>query len=509
MADKQTHASSSLAAAIAAGLGLLAAPLAMAAEPVAAPVAVDTPAPPPAQAPDAAALLGAFREAFGAGDFPRALDSAQQSVALANRQAPGSAEHISALVNLASTHFKLGDYIAAEPLFVEALKLAEDRYGGNSARTIDPLRGLGITLLAQQRPEAAAPVLARAVALSRRTSGLFNDEQLAMSVPLSRAYRLLGMVEEVEREEQYAFRTVEVRHGAESPQMLAALDRLALWYEDTGRPAQARGLHRRAFGIATLPKAGTSNGAVHALLGVVRTYFIEYRDGVEQSEPADGASPTGFSFTSSDAPPASQIRGVYALDPQAERALKLALDIATRSGRLPLQQDVLLQYGDYHMLDRNVVAAREMYARAYAVRATRAASEPASTLADPLAEPYGLLFRRPTWADRHLMLPRSEVVEHETVLEFLVTADGEARDIKLVSSDLSPTQRRQLVDRLERAIYRPRYAEGTAVDTAGVRLVVVSRTVKGADKPAPVPAATPAAAPADPEPAPVAPPPAG
>lgn len=533
MADKQTHASSRRAAAratvLAAGLGLLVASPALAAKPTPAPStapstvtgAVPTVAPATA-APDAAALLAAFREAFGAGDFPRALESAQQSVALANRQAPGSAEHISALVNLASTHFKLGDYIAAEPLFVEALNLAEERFGANSPRTIGPLRGLGITLLAQQRPEVAAPVIARAVALSRRTGGLFNDEQLAMSVPLSRAYRMLGLVEDVEREEQYAFRTVEVRHGAESPQLLAALDRLALWYEETGRPAQARGLHRRAFGIATLPKAGTSAGAVHALLGVVRTYFIEYRDGAEQTEPVEGGG-GGFSFTSGDAPTTTQIRGVYALDPEAERALKVALEIATRSGRLDLQQDVLVQYGDYLLLDRNIPAAREMYARASALRATRAAAATEGTVADPLAEPFGLLFRRPTRLDRHLMLPRSDVVEHETTLEFTVTADGEVRDVKIVSSDLGATPRRQLTDRAERAIYRPRFAEGKAVDTPGVRMVVVSRTLKGAEKPAapaadkapeaapnpaPQPAAEPAAAPADPA-GPAATPPAG
>ncbi len=81
---------------------------------------------------------------------------------------------LNALLQLGTTQYQQGSYASAVDTFSTAAKLANDQFGENSPRTISPLRGLGMSLLAQQRPAEAAPLLARAVALSRRSLGLFN-----------------------------------------------------------------------------------------------------------------------------------------------------------------------------------------------------------------------------------------------------------------------------------------------------------------------------------------------
>jgi hypothetical protein len=339
-----------------------------------------------------------------------------------------------------------------------------------------------MALLAQQRPAEAAPVLARAVALSRRTQGLFNDEQAAIAIPLVAAYQQLGMYTEAEREQQYAYRAAEVHFGTNDLRLLPALDRLGRWYEETARPAQARMLHRRAFTIATEPKKTSASGAVRALIGVARTYFVEYRDGPEVQESMD-AGTASFRFSTDNAamPPPGNM---YYLDPQAERALQLAIEIADRAQHAGLQEEAVTSYGEYLLLDGKAAAAEKQFARAALLRTARVAAGLVSALEpDPLATPKPLLVRKPIFARRNDTAPAENVDVHTTVATITVTPQGTVTQAKVVSTDISTTHQRQWTSALERAVYRPRYVDGKAVTAESVEVVLVSRTLK-ADRPA-------------------------
>ena len=426
-----------------------------------------------------------FSERFNAGDYAAALPLAQAEVVHQAKTATGSVTHVTAVLNLASTHYKLGDYAAAVERFAEAARLAGDSFGDNSPRNISPLRGLGLSLLAQQRTAEAVPVLARAVALSRRHHGLFNEEQYAMAQPLARAYRQLGLLKDAEREEQYAYRGAESRYGTHDMRLLPALDRLARWYEETARPAQARYLHRRAFTLATDPQKTSAAGAVHALVGVARTYFLEYRDGPEVSD-EDSTFPNGTARMISDVqhsgPPSA---AGYYLDPQAERALQLAVMIADKAGITSLRQEATMAYGDYLLLDGKAASAEKQYAMAMEFRAARVAAGEVSALEpDPLAKPAPLLLRQPNFTRRHQEESAEDIDIHTTLIAATVTPQGKLEQVKLVSSDENPTRQRMLLSAAERAVYRPAYVAGKAVATEGVEVVFTSRNLKSERLPA-------------------------
>ena len=435
-----------------------------------------------AQAPATVANTPTFTQRYLVGDYAGALPLAEADLKARAAAAPGSPEHLTALLNLASTQYQLGNHAGAVETFGTAATLATEQFGDNSPRTVSPLRGLGMALLAQQRPAEAAPVLARAVALSRRTQGLFNDEQAAIAIPLVAAYQQLGMYTEAEREQQYAYRAAEVHFGTNDLRLLPALDRLGRWYEETARPAQARMLHRRAFTIATEPKKTSASGAVRALIGVARTYFVEYRDGPEVQESMD-AGTASFRFSTDNAamPPPGNM---YYLDPQAERALQLAIEIADRAQHAGLQEEAVTSYGEYLLLDGKAAAAEKQFARAALLRTARVAAGLVSALEpDPLATPKPLLVRKPIFARRNDTAPAENVDVHTTVATITVTPQGTVTQAKVVSTDISTTHQRQWTSALERAVYRPRYVDGKAVSAEGVEVMLVSRTLK-ADRPA-------------------------
>lgn len=413
---------------------------------------------------------------------------AQAPALVAAPAAVATTIELNALLQLGATQYQQGNYAGAVDTMSAAVKMATEQFGENSPRTISPLRGLGMSLLAQQRPAEAAPLLARAVALSRRSHGLFNEEQAIMAMSLVTAYQQLGMYPEAEREQQYAYRGAEVRFGADDLRLLPALDRLARWYEETSRPAQARLLHRRAFTLATEPKKTTATGAVRALIGVARTYFLEYRDGPEVQETMDAGTANFHFGTETRGLP--QPGNVYYLDPQAERALQLAMEIADRSQQATLQEDAVTAYGDYLLLDGKAAAAEKQFSRAALLRAARVAAGIVSPLEpDPLAAPKALLVRKPLFVRRNEMAAPEDVDLHTTVVNLTVTPQGTVVQPKVVSSDLSTTHQRQWTSALERAVYRPRYVDGKATTTEGVEVVLVTRTLK-ADRPAPKPEAT-------------------
>ena len=445
------------------------------------------PATGPATGPIATTSTATFAQRYLAGDYAGALPLAEADLKARAVASPGSPDHLTALLNLASTQYQLGNYAGAVDTFGAAAKLSAEQFGDNSPRTVSPLRGLGMALLAQQRPAEAAPILARAVALSRRTQGLFNDEQAAIAIPLVAAYQQLGMYTEAEREQQYAYRGAEVHFGTNDLRLLPALDRLGRWYEETSRPAQARMLHRRAFTIATEPKKTSASGAVRALIGVARTYFVEYRDGPEVQESMD-AGTASFRFSTDNAA-TPQPGNTYYLDPQAERALQLAIEIAERAQHAGLQEEAITSYGEYLLLDGKAAAAEKQFSRVALLRTARIAAGLVSALEpDPLATPKPLLVRKPVFARRNEQSLNEDVDTHTTVVTVTVTPQGTVTQPKIVSSDISNTHQRQWTSALERAVYRPRYVDGKAVTTEGMEVVLVSRTLK-ADRPAAKPEA--------------------
>lgn len=453
------------------------------ARPLPATAAPTAPAPASAAVPvDPATTLAqrdaeytAFRTAFAAGRYADALPHAERVVTLTEQLAPDSADLPRALNNAGATHYKLSDFVAAEKSYRRALQLLEDRHGGASRRLLTPLRGLALTYQAAGRQDAAAPLLERAVAISRRSDGLFNEDQLQLLEPLIDSYVATGRWEEAEQAQLYAYQLNERKYRG-TPKLIPALKRLASWYERTRRYASARRTWSRMYLISTDKLQPNVPGAVDALRGMARTHRLEYLYGPEVTDDmqAQNAGSLGFRMESVERDPFGQrIQGgpatSYQLDPQGKAYLEAALALVERADPpQPYARGVLLvELGDWQMLAKGK-DAQQLYARAWPLL-PREPGTAEGALRNPLLYPGQLLYRSPTAARRYDNLPDDAVVARYAVAEFTVTADGRVKDAKVVEGDATDDQKQSFLNALNRAVYRPRFVDGKAVDTGQVR----------------------------------------
>lgn len=446
--------------------------------PAATPAAA-TPAPPdPALLAERDGAYRDFRKEFEAGRYTEALPLAERVVALTEQLVTDPTQLPSALNNLGATHYKLGDYVAAEQAYARALQLVEEQQGAASRRLLTPLRGLALTYQTGGRKDAAAPLLERAVAISRRADGLFNPEQLDLIEPLIDSYVAGGRWVEADELHQYAFRLNERRFGPGSSRLVPSLTRLASWYEQTGRYTQARRTWARTYSNSTARGQENLSGAVNALRGMARTYRLEFQYGPEAIEDP-GMAPPGqmgvqFDATERDAFGRKVVPNMgqndYRLDPQGIEFLEAALKMVQGTDPPSPQAEakVLIELGDWTTLADRAGKSLPFYERAWTLLPKQ---DPglAEAPKNPLLYPSPLLYRPPGAARRLRDQPADAVVERVAIAEFTVDETGRVRDPRIVEGDANDTQRASFLTAITRAVYRPRFVDGKAVPTENVR----------------------------------------
>jgi tetratricopeptide (TPR) repeat protein len=436
---------------------------------------------------DAAYL--AFRTEFDAGRYDAALPLAERVVELTEQYAPDPVQLPSALNNLGATHLKLGDYIAAERAYARALQIVEEQQGSTSRRLLTPLRGLALTYQAGGRKDAAAPLLERAIAISRRSDGLFNPEQLDLIEPLIDSYVSVGRLLDADEMHQYAFRLNERRYGPGSPRLVPSLTRLATWYEQTQRYTQARRTWARQYSNATGRGQENVAGAANALRGMARTYRLEYQYGPEPVDEASSSTPgtmgMGFEFDAAERDPFGRrvVPGIgvndYRLDPQGREFLEAALEMVRKTEPPSPQAEaiLLIELGDWTLLERTGSKALPNYERAWALLPQQDPGV-AEAPKNPLLYPTPLLYRPPGVARRLRDRPADTVVERVAIAEFTVDEAGKVRDARIVEGDASEAQRDAFLVAIQRAQYRPRFVDGRPMATGNVRFRETFRELK-------------------------------
>ncbi len=451
----------------------------------AAPASGRTPPPPELVERDAA--YRQFRADFEAGRYTEALPFAERVVDLTERYAPDPVQLPSALNNLGATHLKLGDYVAAERAYSRALQIVEEQQGAASRRLLTPLRGLALTYQSGGRKDAAAPLLERAVAISRRSDGLFNPDQLQLIEPLIDSYVATGRWLDADELHQYAFRLDERRYGPNSSRLVPSLTRLASWYEQTNRFTQARRTWARQYSNATSRGQENVTGAVNALRGMARTYRLEYQYGPEAVEDGNLAPPgtMGLEFDTAERDPFGR-RVVpamsvtdYRLDPQGREFLEAALEMVRKTEPPSPQAEaiLLIELGDWSLLDRAGAKSAPLYARAWTLLPKQ---DPglAEAPKNPLLYPTPLLYRPPGTARRLRDRPADAVIERVAIAEFTVDEAGKVRDARIVEGDATEQQRESFLTAIGRAQYRPRFVDGRPVATENVRFRETFREIK-------------------------------
>ena len=399
-----------------------------------------------------------FREAFDARRYAEALPLAQKVVDLTEEQYGKDARAlVNPLANLGTVHYRLKDYPAAEKEYQRSVDILEKTAGTTDRQLLRPLHGLGASHFAESEYVDASVALKRAIDLSRNLDGLFNADQLQILEPLISSYVALDLTQEAEKEQQYALRVAETAYGRMDARMLTPLDRYGRWLEQIGRYTSARLLYARALTIAEQTSGRGSLVAVEPLLGIARSYRLEFVNGAEEVPTAqDAFSNPDMAGISTDS---------QRLNPDGERALRLALQAIEKNEPVDHKHrgDTLLELGDWYMsaggLGRGIDTYREAW-KDYVLAGDTTV----------LTQPRLLVYRPPPTSSKRSSLKPDESDERYVEVKFNVTVDGRTDAVEMAGGDAPESAQRATVSAVKKARYSPKFEAGEPVETRGMTM---------------------------------------
>jgi TonB family protein len=397
-----------------------------------------------------------FREFFDAKRYAEALPLAERVVQMTEEQY-GKEDRalVNPLSNLATVHYRMKDYPAAQKEYQRSVEILDATAGSTDRQLLRPLHGLGASHFAEKEFVDASVALKRAIDLSRNIDGLFNVEQLQILEPLIASYVELDLTGEAEKEQQYALRVAENAYGRMDPRMLKPLDRYGRWLEQIGRYTSARLLYARALTIAEQTGGRGTPLAVDPLLGIARSYRLEFVNGVEEAPVAQDTFGDGLT-----PPPIDGQR----LNTDGERALRLALQALEKK---PIDHkkrgETLIELGDWFMSAGAISRGTETYREAWKELVLAGDTS-------MLSVPRMLAYRPPASSAKRSKLAPDESEERFVEVRYTVTKDGRTDQVEAVQSDATDNMTRSVVSAVKKARYSPRFENGEPVDTESVTL---------------------------------------
>ncbi|MCC0043267.1 MAG: tetratricopeptide repeat protein [Brucellaceae bacterium] len=213
------------------------------------------------------------------GDFPAALETAEEMVLLANqRWGDNHPQTAAAILTLAGIQLKLADYSAAERHYRYALEQLEVAFGAGDPRVADALFGLAELYKFEQRKREAW-------ALYRRADQILRDAGDEWRAEAARVQQKIGGFLLGERENEKAREAFEASHatieaelGAAHPEIVESLNGEAGIFYSAGQFDEAAALFRKGLAIreaalgADHPEVGWSLNMLGAVLFTQRKY---------------------------------------------------------------------------------------------------------------------------------------------------------------------------------------------------------------------------------------------
>jgi TonB family protein len=443
-----------------------------------------SPADAAATRPSRSDAYAAFRGLFDQRKYQEALAPARQVVTLTEAQGTGDELQV-AIMNLAATQSLAGEYTDAEASYQRVIELIEAEGTRASARLARANAGLAVVYHDAGRHELAVERFESALALARRTEGLFDESQLPLIDKFTDSLTSTRRIEKAYEAQRYGLRIVERKYGRESPEIVPRLETLARWYTRVGAYEAARLTLRRAITLVERTDGENSVALIGPLTALAENYRRPLLNPTERGFESD-PNPNNAYNTIPGAADGSTWRLPSALASEGERALERALAIAEgQPTPSPARiADVRTQLGDWYQTRLQHDKALPHYLAAWT--AARQVKSGESTLADALfARPVLLHYVRSSEWDRYERRAPDEVLPHTVEVELTVTAEGRVRDAEVVANDGSPQMAEAALDAAETARYRPRLSEGKPLETADVKFAQIYFE--------PIPAATPEA----------------
>jgi tetratricopeptide (TPR) repeat protein len=442
-----------------------------------------------------------YRDLYELKRFNEALPYAKLVVELSEAGGDRDYQLPIAYNNLGATQYQLADYVGAEASYRTSLELLESTQGISSRRLVVPLAGLGAVYAAQNQHAIAADLFDRALAVSRRSEGLFNLQQLPLIEQAADSRYAMSDYVGAERERLYALKIAEQNYGYGDTRTLPAILELGAFYESLRQFIAARNMYMRARDVSLKPGVYDPN-AVKALCGIARSHRLQYTLDPDTLESQQQARDEFTGESTGKVQTASRVEPPSAADRSGLKAAQIALDLLRSTSNPPpeLMTETLIELGDWFQATSRPAIAMPYYAEAAVIFDAQTDADPLA--GHPLKAPRMVFYRPPLSARRGPNSLPGQYVIRKTVFSFAVSESGALTDIAVVSTDMEENQLSQARRALGKAIYSPRFSSGQPVSTAGV--MFTSEWYQEHDADSAAPNATPVSTPppeAEPEPA--------
>lgn len=411
-----------------------------------------------------------FKRRFERRDYAGAVEQGRAVLAHAESRRPPDAELLQvALMNLGVAQRMAGDYLESEATYQRVIELIEGGGRMASARLGRAYGGLALTYHAARRYDLAVPAFERAIALMRRSEGLFSEDQLPLLEKQADAFTELDRHDDALKARRYALRLVGRRYGEESLRYAQELEGFGRWYTSARGYESARVVLRESLDLVQKlkgPDALELVGPLTAGADNARRWLMD--PGVSFTSSADEQNRTLVHDPVMPGPPALSPSMIAS---EGLRALERATAIVDAHPDAPPASvaAVHVQLGDLFQIRQAPESALPHYQRAW-----RAASQTPATDGRPVQEllfgdPMLLHYVLPDGWDRYAARPPEEVERRLVEIDATVTPQGRLDEPKLASDAGDPKFAQRALRAAETARYRPRFVDGQPVETRGVR----------------------------------------
>lgn len=441
--------------------------------PTGAAVAAESSAPQSPETLSATDAFTEFRTAFDAARYEAAVPYARRVLALAEAAAksPVDEEVQVALMNLAMTQSLAGDYAGAEQSYARAIELVDSSGRPLHARLARAYAGLASAYHDEKRHELAAKNFESAVGLTRRHEGLLTEAQVPLIKKYIDSLTELGRYPDALQGWKYVLRIETRKYGETSPKLAPTLEDVGRWYTRVGLYDQARRTFRRAIELIEAAEGEHSPRLIAPLTALAQCNRRQLIDPNQQLfEAPDAARATLFHDPGMMPSPMVSPSTLLA---DGERALQRAAAIADeRVDPSPVQvADVRTQLGDWYQTRGQPERALPNYQKAWLAASRANQKFEGKPLAEALfGQPVLLQIVRPEGWDRYAARPAEQVETRNVVLEFTVSAQGEAEAPEVVDDAGDAKLAEKTREALRSARYRPRFEQGRPVATTGMSL---------------------------------------
>ena len=346
-----------------------------------------------------------------------------------------------------------------EQAYLDSIETIESDRGAYAQELPESLLGLALTLQSQGRHAEAIALFRRGIHLTRVNEGLYCAQQVPLLQGEIASHLAIQDYAMADERQDYLYR-VQMRSSATGDALTDALMQQAQWqyaaYQlGLGAPEYLRllnmvDLYRQAWGHVAAEQKGeeTSVKLLPPLLGLLKTQYLIV-----------GYSGQGLdrAFSDDQRPPEALLQ-FNAYRAQSYRQGNNIIEAIARIQPNVAQRQIML--GDWSLWNGRAKSAWQAYQEAE----TELAGEDDAQL--QLQKVFGQPIALPDIAGLTPLPPAVDPKEAEIVLEFTVDAKGKVQDLERIDdNDDHNKQAKQLMNRLRKTTFRPRFADGQPQET--------------------------------------------